>query len=190
MNALNYVLGFFIAAIGAFFGSYVSRKGQNIADKEDIKRLTQTVEGVRAQHAKDLESLAQENRKAIELMGQEQQLRLAALDRRFEAHQQAFTLWRKLFSAWHTDKLTEVVRECQNWWDNNCLYLDAQSREAFIQAVYAAHGHESILKCFDKGLATQEEVKLNGDVIRAAGPAIVQGVALPPIKDFKTEGIL
>ena len=95
MNALDYLFIFLAAAAGAWFGAYLRRKGQNLADKEDIEKLTQIVEGVRTQYAKDLENLSQENRKFIELMSQEHQLRLAALGRRLEAHQEAFSAW------WH-----------------------------------------------------------------------------------------
>jgi hypothetical protein len=185
-----YGIIFIVAAVGAYFGAYLRRKGQNFADKEDIKKLTEIVENVRSQHAKELENLAHENRKAIEYGSREHQLRLAALDRRLDACQQAFTLWRKLYSALHTDKITTVVIECQSWWNGNCLYLDAQAREAFIRACVAANEHESLLKGLTAKCVTSEEIKQNGDIIRAAGVAIVQGAALPPIKDFKAEDVL
>lgn len=184
-----YVVIFIVAAGGAYFGAYLRRKGQNFADKEDIKKLTEIVENVRLQNAKELENLAHANREALEYGSREHQLRLAALDRRLDAYQQAFTLWRKLHSALHSDKMTSVVIECQNWWNSNCLYLDAQAREAFIRACVAANEHESLLRGFTAKCVTSEEIKQNGDIIRAAGVAIVQGAALPPIKDFKTEGI-
>jgi len=186
---LVYVAIFIVAAGGACFCAYLRRKGQNFADKEDIQRLTEIVESVRSQHAERLENLAHENRKALAYGSREHQLRLAALDRRLEAHQQAFTLWRKLLFVMHTDKLDGVLIECQKWWDNNCLYLEAEAREAFVRAFQAAGSHENLLKCLDRGIATKEQIKQNGDIIRAAGPAIVQGVALPPIKDSKAEDI-
>ena len=184
-----YVFIFIVAAAGAYWGAYLQRKGQNFADKEDIEQLTKIVESVRSQHAKDLENLAHENRKVLEQGSREHQLRLAALDRRLEAHQQAFVLWQKLLAAMRTDQTNAIVKECQNWWTSNCLYLDAQSREAFFRAFHAAGNHESLLKSFDRGAVTAERIEQNGDIIRAAGPAIVQGAALPPIKDFKAEGI-
>jgi hypothetical protein len=175
---LVYALIFVIAAVGAYFGAYLRRKGQNFADKEDIERLTKIVEGVRSQHAKELENLAQENRKVIESMSQEHQLRLAALDRRLEVHQQAYALWLKLIFAMPTKQLGSVIIECQNWWETNCLYLDVKAREAFYRAFRAASAHPFLPK---------EKIEKNWDVITAAGPAIEQGVALPPIKDFKPE---
>jgi len=177
---MEYAFILIAAAVGAFFGAYLRRKGQNFADKEDIKKLTEIVENVRSQHAKELENLAHENRKALEYGSREHQLRLAALDRRLEAHQQAFTLWQKLIFAMHSKNLSDVVIECQNWWGSHCLYLEPEAREAFVRAFQAASNHEFL---------QVEKLEQNGDIIRAAGPAIVHGVALPPIKDFKAENI-
>jgi hypothetical protein len=154
---LIYALIFVVAAAGAYFGAYFRRKGQNLADKEDIEKLTNIVEGVRVQHAKDFENLAQENRKVIELMSQKHQLRLAALDRRLKAHQQAFTLWQELDRNKTTDKIDSVILECQKWWDNNCLYLDTHARMAFIEAIHAARNHNNLLKCVVRGIAKKEE---------------------------------
>jgi hypothetical protein len=183
-----------VVAIGttliSFLVSYLRRKGDNRATKEDIAALTELVERVRSQHAERLENLAHENRKALDNTSREHQLRLAALDRRLDAHQQAFALWRRLNAAMYTERLDGVVSECQKWWDNNCLYLDSQAREAFGRAYQAAHNHVALLSGFDRGIVTEERIEQNGDIIRSAGPAIVIGAALPPIKDFTTEGIL
>ena len=179
-----------VAALVSFLVSYLRRKGDNLATKEDIAELTEQVERVRSQHAQRLENLVHENRKALENTSREHQLRLAALERRLEAHQQAFTLWRKLISAMNSDKLPGVVIECQTWWDSNCLYLDAQSREAFVRAFRAAHIHESLLPGRSQGEPGTDIIKDNWDDIVSAGNAIVQGAALPPIKDLTTEGIL
>src|SRR5882724_8673979 len=79
---------FLVSAAGAYFGSYLKRKGENLATKEDIKELTHLTEQVRNEYAKVLENFSYENR-----------LRLAALDRRLEAHQQAFALWYRLTNS-------------------------------------------------------------------------------------------
>jgi hypothetical protein len=84
-----YGIIFIVAAVGAYIGAYLRRKGQNFADKEDIKKLTEIVESVRSQYAKDLENLANENRKVLEYFSQKHQLSLACIDRRLAAHQDA-----------------------------------------------------------------------------------------------------
>jgi hypothetical protein len=176
-----------VAALGSFFGSYLWRKAHNLATKEDIAELTEQVERVRSQHAERLENLAHENRKALENTSREHQLRLAALDRRLDTHQQAFTLCEKLISAMHTDKVGGVVSECQSWWQNNCLYLDAQARDAFFHAYHAAHIHESLLRGLSSG-QSPETIKENWAKIVTAGNVIAQGVALPPIKELVIDG--
>src|SRR5689334_15919765 len=65
----------------------------------------------------------------------EQQLRLAALDKRLQAHQEAFTLWQRLiFADRRNDEFSKVVTECQDWWQSNCLYLTSEARSAFRKA--------------------------------------------------------
>jgi uncharacterized protein HemX len=105
---LAYVLVFVVAALGAWVGAYLKRKGENLATKEDVTELTELVERVRSQHAERLENLAHENRKVLEQGSREHQLRLAALDRRLETHQQAFTLWRRLLSSLDTEDVSKV----------------------------------------------------------------------------------
>lgn len=58
--------------------------------------------------------------------------RLAALDKKLEAHQKAFTLWHKLlFSLSDNDKCNNAIEECQDWWFANCLYLPPEVRRKF-----------------------------------------------------------
>ena len=122
-----------------------------------------------------------------------QQLKLAALDRRLEAHQQAYTLWRKLlFADKETGEVYKVVAECQDWWEANCVFLTGDAREAFMRAYRSASDHASFL-------AIRAEYKLVketwNDVLRV-GDIILEGVHLPSIsgleekrvKDRETEG--
>ena len=68
------------------------------------------------------------------------QLRLAALDRRLQAHQEAFALWRGLLADMHDPaRIGDAVRKCEDWWNNNCLYLSPDARQAFVQAYLTAH---------------------------------------------------
>ena len=87
-------------------------------------------------------------------------LRLAAVDKRLEALQQAWALCRKLRSASvecdyylttetgreaelarkqaAREKLSEAVHECGEWLDSHCLYLDPEPKQAFMAAHKAA----------------------------------------------------
>jgi hypothetical protein len=106
------------------------------------------------------------------------QLRLAAADRRLEAHQQAYALWRKLIATVHDEKeIHNVVRECQQWWDNNCLYLSPDARRRFRFAYVCAASHNDYVK--DR--SNPKLVTENWVNITDAGEAIVKGVELPTL---------
>ena len=161
------ILVLIVSGAGAYLGSYLKQRGKNLATKEDIADITDKVEAIRAVYAADLE-----DRKASH------QLRTACLERRMVAHQEAYTLWRKLVGHVHHDDCPEVVRECQNWWDKNCLFLDAAPREAFRSSFLMANQHRDLLK----GRSEVPIIKENWATIIAAGPTIEAAVGLPPIR--------
>ena len=101
--------------------------------------------------------------------------RLAALDKRLEKHQEAFTLWRQLFSLVHNEKgRTDKVLECQDWWFKNCLYLDPKARTAFrdaFQLAWEYNGRDELMR------------KEAWPKIVGAGDVIASSVDLPAIGD-------
>lgn len=107
------------------------------------------------------------------------QLRLAALDRRLQAHQEAFSLWRRIMNDMSDPmKLSQTVMDCQEWWNNNCLYLDPDARQSFSQAYLSASTYPTLLRSRETKLLSHEM-----EVIREAGNKIVQGVELPTISE-------
>jgi hypothetical protein len=169
-------LGFFIRHIS----SYSTQKGRNLATREDIGAITKEVEKVRSEYSEHLENLSHQNKLILEQGNRRHQLRLAALDRRIEAHQKAYSLWRELLHATHDKgKIGDVVLKCQNWWENNCLYLEADVREAFNKAYIAANSHREFVEIH----SNPELVKSNWATIKNAGDVIVKAVELPPIAD-------
>jgi hypothetical protein len=182
-------LGAIVAAMVAllllkfFLPSYLSEKAKNLATKEDIGLITDQIEKVKAEYAENLQNLIHQNNLLIEQTRGKQQLRLAAIDRRLQAHQEAFTLWRKLLSSVHTDAVAKVVLECQEWWDNNCLYLGAEARAAFNTAYRSAFNHRDFLR--DR--ANVELIKANWKDIADAGEVIVRGAELPPLGEKEME---
>jgi hypothetical protein len=95
-----YPLILIIAAVGSFLGSYLRKKGENAATKEDVAVITKSIEGVRVQYNEQLESY----KASLQLSNQ---LKLAALDKRLQKHQEAYTLWLKLLFSLHD-------AECRN----------------------------------------------------------------------------
>lgn len=118
----------------AYLPSYLSEKAKNLATREDVAKITHEVEEVKLQF-----SLALEGQKVAH------QLRLAAIDRRLQAHQEAFTLWREVVANAYSDEIGKTVLKCQKWWEENCLYLEPEVREAFVQSYSAAHSHRTLV---------------------------------------------
>jgi len=119
----------------------------------------------------------------VSVQNRQNQLRLAAIEKRLQAHQKAYTLWRKLIWSLNDEKkLGDAVLECQAWWENNCLYLDPDSRKAFVQAYLNAVDHPVYLRARDAA-----GIKQIREIIDNAGKSIVMGVALPTIGEFETK---
>ncbi|MCJ7583794.1 MAG: hypothetical protein MUO30_03360 [Anaerolineales bacterium] len=112
-----------------------------------------------------------------------QQLRLAALDKRLQAAQEAMTLWQRLRVAneKETDEL-DVLKDCKHWWDTNSLYLTAEARTAFLKA-YRATGELLVARARH---ADWEEMKALSAVIDRAAPIIAESVYLPPIGELES----
>ena len=88
---------------------YIRKKGENLATKQDIRKITDEIEKVRSVYAKHLEDISQQNRLILEQAKQKHELRVAALDRRLEAHQHAFALWRRLLHKVYDE---EIGKNC------------------------------------------------------------------------------
>jgi hypothetical protein len=163
--------------VKSFIPAYLSEKGKNLATKEDIAEITNKVESVRSEYAKQLHELAHQNTLLIEQFRGRSQLRLAAADKRLEAHQRAFALWRKLIANVHGEEQWKVVNECQRWWEENCIYLSPDARQAFSDAYWAAHMHPGLLQDRSNAKAVTE----NWDKLMKAGNRILEGAELPAL---------
>ncbi len=151
----------------AYLGGYFAKKAENLATKQDVQILTRLQEEVKA-----------EFNKLLERQRSEAQLRLAVVERRFQAHQEAHTLWIRLSQKVHSAEIGKVVMECQTWWNENSLYLDPNARRAFKLAYHAAAGHRDLLE----GPRDEDRRKFledNWRDIREAGPTIAAAVNLP-----------
>lgn len=124
-------IGVVALVVRSLLPAYLGEKGKNLATKEDIAEITQRIEEVKTQHALVLEASTATH-----------QLRLAAIDKRLQAHQEAFELWREMMTVAHqeADLTGPTVMKCQAWWNRNCLYLEPKARDAFSLA-YSSIGH-------------------------------------------------
>lgn len=112
-----------------------------------------------------------------------QQLRLAVLDKRMQVHQEAFAMWQRLrFTKRPTKESTQLILDCQEWWNNNCLYLSSDARVAFKKAYIAA---DYLSQPTDIQAGPEARKKDVEDLIRA-GEIIVKGVYLPSIGEYES----
>jgi len=107
--------------------------------------------------------------------------RLAALDKRLEAHQEAYTLWIELINLItiiSDEKFWNTYNKAKDWWNKNCLYLDDKSKLNF---------NECLMNFFQfypfafNGSKSGEDEALKQ--IKETGKIIAQGVELTPLKD-------
>lgn len=125
------------------------------------------------------------------------QLRLAAIEKRLEVHQRAYSLWTELRSKAHDSKnIGQFVMVCQKWWDENCLYLEPKARKAFKHAYICANNHKDFLNERQFLIANNRKINEINKIIREnwediskAGPAIVEGIELPTIGEEETKTI-
>jgi hypothetical protein len=169
----------------SFLPAYTAKKGENLATKEDIAQITHEIERVRSSYANELKELEHRHNRILEELRSRNQLRLAALDKRLEAHQHAYMLWRKLLANLYSDKINSIVLECQEWWQGHCLYLTPDAREAFRLAYSFAWDHRKLGRS-----AGVDLMKENYETIAKAGPAIVSGVELPSLGEQEAEHIV
>ena len=161
----------------SYFPAYAAEKAKNLATREDIQENTGRVEEVKTFYAAQIKDLEHQNALVLERLRADQQLRMAAAEKRLAVHQEAFTLWRKLLMSAHSDQVLKVVIECQEWWERNSLYLAPQARDGFNRAYFAASAHQELVQ--DRTNA--ELVKSNWQLILTAGDQIVAGVELPSL---------
>ena len=147
---LGALAAFLIAGlfVRQFLPAYFTEKGKNLATKEDMAAITHEVERVKNQYAALLEGLKTRN-----------SLRVAAIDKRLQVHQEAFTHWRELMSKTHTDDVGKEVLICQTWWEQNCLYLEPEVRSAFVDAYSAAAMHNQLVRSRPEYTVVQENWK-------------------------------
>lgn len=152
---IKYGLGLTVAGVVFYLivtrwlSSYLNEKGKNLATKEDVAQITNLVKGVEHQYNVLLEE-----------MKSKQQLRMAALDKRLQAHQDAFTLWTKLIEGGLAAPKGQIALECQEWWKKNCLYLEPDVRQNFVVAYHNAFWLDQNVKFGKEGIVGAEPERI------------------------------
>ena len=72
---------------------------------------------------------------------------MAALDRRLQAHQEAYGLLMEALASVHQpDVLHKTVIERDQCWKTSCLYLSAEARAALQYGYMAAAHHPNLMR--------------------------------------------
>lgn len=163
--------------LGRFLPSYFAEKGRNLATKEDVATITELVEEVKAKFTLQHEEDAQQDRLDLQERTFQHELRLAALDRRLEAHQQAYKFWVQLVGHAGNNRkgMAQLVVECQGWWMRHCLYLSPKAREALADGYIAAAAYINLPPDIE---ADADE---NWPKLLRVGQLLVEAVALPSL---------
>lgn len=155
-----------------YIPSYLAEKGKNLATKEDIEAITRKVEGVRHEYSTLVEELKARH-----------QLRMAALDKRLQAHQEAFTYWRKLTTG--SEDSGSAVLACQSWWEANCLYLEPSVRQAFL----VAFTNEQMRSQFVRAGASSEYITNAWEKVMAFPPILFEAIHLPALSEVEAKSL-
>jgi len=155
-----------------YLSNYASEKGKNLATKEDIASITNEVERIRHEYNSALEQMRAQN-----------QMRTASLDRRLEAHQEAFARWRSLVG--NPDEVHKAILECQDWWEKNCLYLEPEVRQAFVEAYVGANSRAQLVSA----QAGSTEILAAWTKVRAFPDLLFKAVQLPPLTPVEEKSL-
>lgn len=173
---------YFYFIIKNFLPSYFSTKGKNLATKEDISEITEKTEQIRTNHAQKMEEIFQQNRLILKEIESRNQLKTAAIEKRLEKHQEAFKLWSEIKEHIHDRKaVTEEVSKCQQWFNENCLYLTKEAMDAFRLAYISAGRHLNLREIHydNPNDKSTKQLNENWNNVMNAGKVIMESVSLP-----------
>lgn len=179
MDVLNLVLSFIGAGAGGLLAGYSRKKGENLATKQDIGAITETVSKIKDHFDRANAEASHVRQMIVEAFKAKETLRGVAADKRLEALQRAYELWRKLLHA--DPKTSEVLIECEAWWDKNCLYLDGPARSAFSAAMHAWSNRSSYLNSGDRSHDALIAIQESWRSVLAAGNEIAVAADLPAL---------
>ena len=74
--------------------------------------------------------------------------RLVAIEKRLQIHQEVFSWWYKLIWVIHSssEDRIKVTTEARNFWINNCLYLEKNTRKEFDIVIKLVDGYSDKLQ--------------------------------------------
>lgn len=113
------------------------------------------------------------------------QLKMACIDKRLTAHQEAFSWWAELLRATDNDFL-QVHMKCSQWWNNNCLYLDFTIQRDFLNAITQAKIHHQLVRA--KG--SELQIQTAWAKFEKFPESLFAAIQLPPLTKDEINSIL
>ena len=160
--------------LGKVADSYLSEKAKNLATKKDIGNLTRIVEDVKIEYSTLIETIRSRN-----------SLKMAAIDKRLQVHQQAYTYWNEIISAYKNEPLLNSILEpALSHYNLNCLYLDATVSNKYHEMLYwASHYHDIVIECREGDELALKQKEDFLVLLKSMGNLIRMAVSLPSINE-------
>jgi hypothetical protein len=165
--------------------SYLQEKAKNRAMREDVRAITEQVESVKTEFAKQLQSLQHSHEKLLEKSRQSHQLSLAAIDKRLEKHQEAFTLtWDLMKISLRKDQQQYATHaeKMRAWRKQNNLYLSKNLVELMYRVI------DSATIDFDKGDISETSTQLINKMINGLLAALELAGIAQQLERYDAEG--
>ena len=133
---------------------------------------------------------SKEKRKYFELERKEK-LKMVAIEKRLEVHQKTLKQWEIMRSVIHSPDSVEkskIVSGVNEFWLNNCLYMEKDTRKKFKEAIWIVSSYKMWLdmyKSMEEGKEKQEHQKFYlacWDNFHKLFEIIQKEVELEPIK--------
>jgi hypothetical protein len=155
---------FLAGFIGTYFIAYAKKRAEDDAALIQLREITQTVEEIKSQ------------------LQDQHTLRFAALEKRLQAHQEAFTQLINLASAFYSERehIRDALKESRVWYAQHALYLEDEAKSAFNSAFTAAQ--KQYWRHSKENYKLPDEHELYQTIL-AAQDAITKAVGLPPLRD-------
>lgn len=181
VSILSSTATFAVLALWVTSKSYLGERAKNLATQQDIQKITDAVEKVRADYASRLQESEHKNALMLERYRSVAEAQRTLLERRLEALQGAYARLQKLSWDMTSDDagaINQMVMDAQEFWLNNCIYMGWDVGISFKRGYMTAGAHKALLDArFDADVIEQ-----SGEFVRNAIKDIIRAAELPADK--------
>jgi len=134
--------------------------------------------------------LSKRHQEKIFSLERKDKMKLIAIEKRLEAHQQALVHWYSLRDVIHNyddDDRKKVVNSAFDFWYSKCLYLEKQTRDKFYEAASIVDRYPMNLRLFREAIDETERKSMSNllneqwNKFHDLHPIIFSEVELEPI---------